>query len=539
MHRMTRDIATADVQAPFGGEVFTFKADRLRMERVAGERFMTLEAGADHRVYRVTRVIGGRYREDFAGIEVVQAAPHATVIGDPRTELVLPASYVLQSASYRPKGYSVMSTERPGLRAGPVWNQTCIDCHNTVPYLSEALGAIYGRGAPSFQGELVDPLLPSERRWSFEVTAATELERALRGEIQFLGGSAREGTSTSQLLRASIEATRDRLDAAHLVEVGIGCESCHGGSREHVANPSAVVPSYEPRSPFLYARPPDGAEAARGALINRTCARCHQVLFSRYAYTWEGGSRSGRAHPPGGSSINSGEARDLLLSRCQIACTACHDPHREDAPARLAALATPTGNSVCTTCHPALGTPAALRAHAHHDPSHKGASCVGCHMPRKNMGLGYTLTRYHRIGSPNDTERVERDRPIECVLCHTDKTGEALVAQMERWWGRRFDRTALHTLYGDLKGPLLLQTLRRGKPHEQAVAIALLGEKGDLTALEPLASALTHPYPLLRPYAKAALEQMTHAPLPIALDRDNETIRSATQRWLLSEERGE
>ena len=63
-------------------------------------------------------------------------------------------------------------------------------------------------------------------------------------------------------------------------------------------------------------------------------------------------------------------------------------------------------------------------------------------MPRKNMGLGYDLTRYHRIGSPDRPGRVERDRPLECALCHVDSVGE-LVGSMERWWGKRYDRGAL------------------------------------------------------------------------------------------------
>ena len=256
------------------------------------------------------------------------------------------------------------------------------------------------------------------------------------------------------------------------------------------------------------------------------------MLFSRYPYTWEGGTRNGKAQPPGGSSINSGEARDLLLSRCQIACTACHDPHREDPPAALAALATPAGNRVCTGCHERLREAAALGVHAHHDPAREGASCVACHMPRKNMGLGYVLTRYHRIGSPTEAARVEHDRPLECVLCHTDWSGELLVSRMEQWWGKRFDRSALKQLYGDLDGPLLLSTLERGKPHEQAVAIALLGEQGAPGALAPLAAALTHPYPLLRPYAKAAMERIARSSVPVDLDRDDATIRSAAQAWL-------
>jgi hypothetical protein len=41
-----------------------------------------------------------------------------------------------------------MVGERPGLRAGGVWNQTCVFCHNTNPYFASTWGELYGEGAP-------------------------------------------------------------------------------------------------------------------------------------------------------------------------------------------------------------------------------------------------------------------------------------------------------------------------------------------------------------------------------------------------------
>jgi len=255
------------------------------------------------------------------------------------------------------------------------------------------------------------------------------------------------------------------------------------------------------------------------------------VLFSRYPYTWEGGLRR---QDPGGSHITSGEARDLLLGGCarQLSCTACHDPHGADPPGHLAALATPAGNRVCTTCHPALAAPSALRAHAHHDPAGAGGACLSCHMPRKNMGLGYQLTRYHRIGSPTDPARVEGDRPLECALCHPRATVKELVDAMERFWGKRYDRGKLRELYGDLGAPVLAATLARGKPHEQATAVGVLGESRDAQAAITLAPALYHPYPLVRLYARRALEKVSGGPVPIDVEQDGDDVRAAVSRWL-------
>jgi predicted CXXCH cytochrome family protein len=537
MHRMTRVAETADTRAPFDGRSFRFKDDSAKLSQDGSERFVSITSQpfGDH-VYRVTRVIGGRYREDFAGVEVSEPRAGALTLKDPKNELVLPVTFVYSPPSFRLKGYSVMVAERPGLKAGGVWNQTCIFCHNTVPYFSSLMGELLGPSSPAYQGEVVDRLLPDNRRRSLTVLDADALVTAAHDERRFLDPKSKEvGTEKpSAALQSALHTTRREFGASHLVEVGIGCESCHGGSREHAVDVKRK-PTFEIRSSLIAAQPStwerrtDGGAHAQA--INRTCARCHQVLFSRYPFTWEGGQRSGNA---GGSHISSGEARDFLLGGCtsSLSCVACHDPHAADAPAKLAALASTAGNGVCLGCHGNLDTSAALTAHTHHDPLGAGSVCINCHMPKKNLGLGYNLTRYHRIGSPTEKSRVEGDRPLECALCHVDKSVEQLTVAMERFWGKRYDRTALVALYGDLQALPLLATISRGKAHEQATAIAVLGERRVASATRVVAEQIVNEYPLVRYFARQSLEQMSGRPCEVNLDADDADIQSQMKVWL-------
>jgi predicted CXXCH cytochrome family protein len=516
MHNMTRDGDAAVVRAPFDGTVFRFKDDTATLTTRGGARFVTIASQKfGSGTYRVTRVIGGHHREDYVGLAEGAAE-----------EVVLPVSFVYATKALRYKGYSVMVKERAGLRVGPVWNQTCIFCHNTVPYLSTVLGALAGAGATPYQGEVVDPLLPPERRATFTVTDEHALSSVLEHELERLGTSVRTTKATP---RAAISATRSNFKREHLVELGIGCESCHLGSAEHVRDPK-VLPSFEPRSTAFAVRFPP-KETPRAARVNRTCARCHQVLFTGYEHTWEGGAR--RANP-GGSNINSGEARDLLLGACatKLTCVECHDPHAPDATASLRALVGMQQDALCTRCHDKYAAPDALRAHAHHDPAGAGGRCVACHMPRKNMSLDGGLTPYHRIGSPTDPARVMLDRPIECAICHTDATVESLATTMEKWWRRAYDRDALVKLYGALDANVLLATAERGKPHEQAVAFQLLGDARVKAAVPVLAAQLVHPYPIVRGYAKRALDAIEGAPVPIDIDADDAVIAEQARAWL-------
>ncbi|HEY0481059.1 MAG TPA: cytochrome c3 family protein [Kofleriaceae bacterium] len=518
MRGMTRDARTAAIRAPFDGATLRIGDDTATMTMRGGERVVDVVSRAGRETFRVTKVVGGRYREDFVGLDA-RGEEH-----------VLPATYVFATRSWRYKGYSVMIQERPEMATRGQWSRECLPCHNTLPLATMLYDDLDPR-VPSYQGKLSDRVLPRSRIWPARSLDDAGLGRVLADDIAFLGDPPPDGRTLHDRLSAAATANRQHLDGPHLIELGVGCEACHNGARAHVANPD-VHPTFAVRSNVVAVTPPRGQAGTRAQWINHTCAKCHTVLFTRYEWTWEGGVRSVN---PGGSSISSGEGRDYQLGGCasQMACTTCHDPHTTDPPARLAALGTPAGNATCTACHAAFAGAEAEARHTHHAGGSAGTACVACHMPQKNMGLDYALIRYHRIGSPTEPRRVLGDRPVECALCHTDRSVGDLVSTMERWWGKRYDRAALRALYGDdLSVNALRATLARGKPHEQAVAIAVLGRSGDRTAIPALADQLAHGYPLVRYFAQRALETLTGAPVAIDLGAPAAQIRRAAADWL-------
>ena len=529
MHRMTRAADHTQIAAPFKDGTFAFRDDTVRFEALGQARFMRLRsANGAESLFRVTKVIGGRYREDFVGGLVAPSAPLGPLIADER---ILPASYLIFNGEWRYKGYSVMVHERPDMEPGVVWQSACIFCHNTPPGLSLFYDDLYGPGAHSYQGS-VSVELPDDKRPRYVVTDSARLQSALDAELTQIGATPTSGTNLPRILTHGIDGTRAAFDEHDLVELGIGCEACHGGSREHAEHPAQYRPTLAVRSDFMAVQTPSGGVPNHAQDVNRTCAKCHTVLFSRYPYTWEGGTRR---RNPGGSTINSGEARDFLLGDCntQLSCVHCHDPHTEDPKATLAALEGPKGDELCASCHEKYREPAALTAHTHHAASSTGSRCINCHMPKKNMGLAYELTRYHRIGSPTDRARVEGDRPLECALCHTDKSVIELVTTMENFWGKKYDRAALTRLYGaDLNVNALEITLKFGKPHEQGTAVAVAGRDRRTDLLPLVVARLDNEYPLVRFFARHAIEQITGRPLLVDLNAPGAEVVKAAQATL-------
>jgi len=75
-------------------------------------------------------------------------------------------------------------------------------------------------------------------------------------------------------------------------------------------------------------------------------------------------------------------------------------------------------------------------------------------------------------------------------------------------------------------------TLARGKAHEQAVAIGVLGERRVTRAVPLLAPHLAHEYPLPRFSAKHAIETITGEPLPIDPKRPAAENTEQARQWL-------
>lgn len=523
MHQMTRNARPGVIRAAFDGRTFRLKDDSVQLTQDGDDRFMQITSRFGNEIYRVTRVIGGHHREDFAGVQVFAPKVGASSQGP---EKILPVSHVIATGELRYKGYSVMLPDRPGVKAGPVWNRTCILCHNTASWLTTSLGLLGGPGGPKYQGAFFESTLPTSRQSWPVIRDHDALRRALQSELSPYGSPRLDGDDKTVIKQAA-HVIRRELDAPRLLEIGIGCESCHLGSKEHSLTPN-ILPSFSPTAQFLT----NDTHQTKAQAKTRVCGRCHQVLFTGYPFTWEGGERRNN---PGGSNINSGEARDLLLGACatQMTCSHCHDVHAADGGAsKLAKLDTIEGNSTCTSCHPSYADHDKLAAHTHHKISGTGSMCVSCHMPRKTMTLDTTLGRYHRVSSPNEPRKIESDRPLECALCHREKTVRALLDDIESWWPKRFDRAAVTKLYGSLDVPPLFATLSSGKPHEQAVAMFVLGDAHDPHAAAAIAPHLLHSRPILRYYARSALEKIFGEPAPLDVHAPNEEIAREATKWL-------
>ncbi len=72
----------------------------------------------------------------------------------------------------------------------------------------------------------------------------------------------------------------------------------------------------------------------------------------------------------------------------------------------------------------------------------------------------------------------------------------------------------------------------RGKPHEQLTAAGVLAQRGTRASAPSLLPLLTSEIPLVRYWAREALERLTGRPLGIDLDGDTATIQRDAATYL-------
>ncbi len=147
-----------------------------------------------------------------------------------------------------------------------------------------------------------------------------------------------------------------------LMQPGVQCERCHGSAERHVQSHAAM--------PKLGASSTDE--------ISELCGQCHR--------TW---AEIASAGPIGIQNIRFQPYR-LANSKCydpsdkRIACTSCHNPHR-DLETQAAAY-----DAKCTACHAPGGKAVTLCKVAARD-------CVTCHMPQLELPGAHKKFTDHMI----------------------------------------------------------------------------------------------------------------------------------------------
>jgi predicted CXXCH cytochrome family protein len=495
-HRTMNQLPTeASVRGDFAGAVLRLGDAAVTFSRAGGVYQMAVERGGRPlRRYEVTRTVGTRFMQFYVGVQREGPEP----AGHPAYhEHMLPFAYWLRLGRWLPKHY--FDPDGPEeLRGGTPrvegvdglcdvrpYTGVCMKCHTTYPYAYR----------------IFDPMLVGFR----DATVAAAV------------GPLAEALAPSVAVEPSARSFADvwgRLDPDRdLVTLGISCESCHFGGREHAREGGKV--HFVPTSPYVRVLPEDPARPVSDdrkdpAAVNGICTQCHTGNAATF--------------PNCAGQTNSREALDFRLGACasQLRCVSCHEPHTAGPPPGSAVCVSchephtagpPPGSAtdpahlaLCVRCHSKYREPERALAHGRHAPG--AADCLDCHMPRYAQGLD-GLVRSHKIGPPVEQPMASAASANACNVCHLDRTLRWTLDELERGWGRRLEpppggdaARALGTPMGDfwLRGPDTALRLVAG----QSYARSSLGRG----KLPELLVGLNDPEPINRVFALLAVEQV-------------------------------
>lgn len=301
------------------------------------------------------------------------------------------------------------------------------------------------------------------------------------------------------------------------VEIGVGCEACHGPGRAHQdwAEKGGPAPA---NSGFTvdFARP----EALE------TCAGCHSrreafltgmpTPGTPYADAWSLALlRPGLYHADGQILEEVyvwGSFQQSKMRAKGVGCMDCHDPHTGERKLEGAAL--------CAQCHSPAGNPRfpSLRKQTYDDPAHTfhaagtpGAQCVSCHMIERTY-MQVDGRRDHSFRIPRPDLAGASGAPDACTDCHEDRTPEWAAAEIAarfpdagaaRRWGPTLARGRLDP--GASAAELADLALDPAMPGiVRATALQMMEQSPDPAAADRTEPALSDPDPLVRAAAVAA-----------------------------------
>jgi predicted CXXCH cytochrome family protein len=467
-----------------------------------GENYrMRLERAGARRTYVITQTIGSRYFQYYVGKQTEGPEPKSHHFYS--KEHVLPFGWWLSAKQWVPTvhiGTELPDEERPDSFNPPdkapfyaEYAAGCNYCHTTFP-----LADMFARSAHRM-GEHA----PFPMHWSLR-DYLEESHPEMVGLVSTLLNRRAEMPSSAEL-NASPPDMNDRSVARNPmtdweaskygVSLGVSCEACHLGGREHVESGGKVLPKFFPSSPHLYVQGKSGSLdfGRTHDNVNWACGRCHTGGRPKYA--------------GGMATWNSVEYADAMRGSCysQLKCIDCHNPHQATGPKW--SLTADQDDALCLKCHQTLRPEAERSRHTHHLMGSAGARCMNCHMPRINEGLE-GMVRTHMIYSPNRSDMIEANHPNACNQCHTRRPIGWTLQYLTDWYGKKYDQLKIAANYtGGDKG-VALQWLESKDTAVRMVGVDSLLRTRDLAALPRLLDALDDPYLLNRQFAGKGLEDL-------------------------------
>lgn len=495
-HRWMNAIADAStVVGDFSGTRISYLGGEVTFFQEDGEYRMRLER-EETQTYAIHETIGSRFFQYYIGKQIDGPEPSDQATDPQRLDHVLPLGFWIEHQQWVPIVNNTHEEVPDGQRMDPFdvtsyqtnfahYADACDQCHTTSP-----LGDLLSGNANQLAREV-----PCNIEWA----ASGYLEEERPSWLPPRHRSLRDDQAIGLL-----NSLDSKPASEHVVTLGISCEACHLGCREHVKDPK-ILPAFFPYSPHLHSGS-RGEPTELGRThdnVNWACGRCHSGARPQYA--------------GGMSTWNSTEYSDAMRGSCysQLKCIDCHNPH--EATGHKWSQTPAKDDARCIKCHQQYASDESQSAHSHHQPGSEGSRCMNCHMPRINEGL-QDIVRTHTIFSPTNADMIHANHSNACNQCHTDKSIDWTIDYLEKWFDSKFDDTKLQNQYANRTQSAALGWLQSENEAVRKVAVdALFRTKSkwnqDTTIQDALINALDDPYLINRQFALRRFEGLLGAPL--------------------------